>query len=417
MLTYLQTQHHQYLPNQTDFLIALSGGVDSVVLLHLFAQLNLNLRAIHIHHGLSPNANHWADFCEQLCKRWKIPFILQKVKVNGEKGIEASARNARYQAIREHKLPQEVVVTAHHLDDQAETFFLALKRGSGVKGLSGMQAVSFSQGFTLFRPLLAKSKTEILAYAEQQNLEWVEDESNASHAYDRNFLRHTVLPQLNQRWAHFNQMVGRASQHLANQQQLLDELLNAQLQHYLDTHTGALNIADFSAFSPMKQQALIRLWLSQQQQPMPSEAQLEQILKQMIYADWDKQPAIQLGEKWLRRYQHQLFLTPQFAETCHFQVQLPSISEIELPDGIGMLYRNMETIICKMGEKSTRLQLSTEMATETLTVKLHHRGKVKCYGKPHHEEMKKIWQAHSIPVWLRTRIPLIFWQNELVAVI
>ncbi|MWR52261.1 tRNA lysidine(34) synthetase TilS, partial [Escherichia coli] len=135
------------------------------VLLHLLAELQLNLRAVHIHHGLSPNADSWAAFCEQVCKRLKIPFILQKVTVDRSEGIEAGARTARYQAIGEIIQPNEVLVTAHHLDDQAETFLLALKRGSGIKGLSAMQAVGFWQNFTIFRPLLNVSRAQIEQYA------------------------------------------------------------------------------------------------------------------------------------------------------------------------------------------------------------------------------------------------------------
>ena len=315
LLQHLHQQLDQYQPNRTHFLVALSGGIDSVVLLHLLSQLPLNLRAIHVHHGLSPNADSWADFCEQLCKRLNIPFILQKVSVQGSKGIEDAARHARYQAIQAVRQADETVVTAHHQGDQVETFFLALKRGSGAKGLAAMPVVGFWQNTPLFRPLLAIKKDMIQAYAVQHQLEWVEDESNQSEIYDRNFLRNAVLPTLNERWLHFDEMVYRATANLYQQQQLLDELLAETLTQYINPTNYALNIADFSKFSLSKQQALLRLWLSQQQQMMPSQAQLLQIIKQMIMSKSDKQPEIQLGDKWLRRYQQQLFLTRTFEPT------------------------------------------------------------------------------------------------------
>ena len=223
LLQHLHQQLVQYQPNRTHFLVALSGGIDSVVLLHLLSQLPLNLRAIHVHHGLSPNADSWADFCEQLCKRLNIPFILQKVSVQGSKGIEDAARYARYQAIQSVRQADETVITAHHQGDQVETFFLALKRGSGVKGLAAMPVVGFWQNMPLLRPLLAIKKNMIQAYAVQHQLEWVEDESNQSEIYDRNFLRNAVLPMLNERWPHFDEMVYRATANLYQQQQLLHE--------------------------------------------------------------------------------------------------------------------------------------------------------------------------------------------------
>lgn len=414
MLAHLHQQLQQHFPHHQHFLLAFSGGVDSMVLLHLLAQLPIQLRAIHIHHGLSPNADQWATFCEQQCKRLEIPFILQKVSVDGENGMEASARTARYQAIQTHKFAEEVVITAHHLDDQTETFFLALKRGSGLKGLGAMHTVSAWQNTPLFRPLLRFSKADIVAYANQQQLTWIEDESNTICTYERNFLRNDVLPLLNQRWQHFNQMVGNACQHLQNQQQLLDELLAEQFCQYYNASSRALNIADFPTFSPAKQQALLRLWLAKQHQMMPSQAVLNQILTQMCNAGQDKQPEIQLGKKYLRRYKQQLFLTPAFADTQHFTATLAPHTQIILPDHLGTLIHQETEIICKTAQEITRLPLPKDLVQHTFSVKLHQTGKVKCYGKPHREEMKKIWQTHQIPVWLRRRTPLIFWQEELV---
>ena len=417
LLQHLHQQLAQYQPNRTHFLVALSGGIDSVVLLHLLSQLPLNLRAIHVHHGLSPNADSWADFCEQLCKRLNIPFILQKVSVQGSKGIEDAARHARYQAIQAVRQANETVVTAHHQGDQVETFFLALKRGSGAKGLAAMPVVGFWQNMPLFRPLLAIKKDMIQAYAVQHQLEWVEDESNQSEIYDRNFLRNAVLPTLNKRWPHFDEMVYRTTDHLNQQQQLLDELLAETLTPYINPTNHALNIADFGKFSLAKQQALLRLWLSQQQQMMPSQAQLSQIIKQMIISKSDKQPEIQLGDKWLRRYQQQLFLTRTFEPTEHFHATLFADQTIELPDNIGTLVRKQAELRLETDTDIKHYTLPSALANEELTVKLHHSGLVAQYAKPHREQMKKIWQAQQIPVWERSRTPLIFWQAQLVCVL
>ncbi|MDD7425402.1 MAG: tRNA lysidine(34) synthetase TilS, partial [[Actinobacillus] rossii] len=168
--------HHHYL-------IAFSGGLDSTALLSLFAksreiQPHLQLRAIHIHHGLSSNADQWLEHCQHICRQFNIPLITRKVQVNNNNGIEQGAREARYQAIFEERLPNEVVATAHHLQDQTETFFLALKRSSGVKGLSAMQIESELFGMQIFRPLLNDKKEDLETYLRAEKLAWIEDESN-----------------------------------------------------------------------------------------------------------------------------------------------------------------------------------------------------------------------------------------------
>ncbi len=410
----------KHCPNQTAFFIGLSGGVDSVVLLHLFAQarqaLSLKLRAIHIHHGLSPNADSWATFCEQLCEQWAIPLTVCKVQVQGKQGLEANARTARYQAIQQHIQPNEMLATAHHLDDQAETFFLALKRGSGIQGLGAMQAVSFWQNVAIFRPLLSFSKTDILAYAKQHQLKWIEDESNFNTDFDRNFLRQTALPLLNQRWQQFNQMVARSSQHCAEQQQLIEELLKPELASRLQN--GGLDITGFEYFSLLKQQQLVRLWLAQAHLAMPSVAQLEQIIQRLILAKADKNPQVKLEQHLIRRYQQQIFITPIQAEIDDFELELPPQSEeIQLPASLGIVQRNGIEIIYKISGKSHRLLLPDTLQQTPLRLTNRYPSKVQCYGKNHREEMKKIWQENRIPIWQRGRIPLLFSAERLVALL
>src|SRR2546422_10307985 len=157
--------------------VALSGGIDSVVLLHLLKD-HPGVSAVHVHHGLSPNADAWARFCTRLCRAWKVPLAIRKVKVRkAGKGLEAAAREARYQAFKKEKA--EVIALAHHLDDQAETVLLNLLRGAGVRGASGMQRLARFEGKLLARPLLDVPRRSIEEYARLHGLEWIEDESNA----------------------------------------------------------------------------------------------------------------------------------------------------------------------------------------------------------------------------------------------
>jgi tRNA(Ile)-lysidine synthase len=193
------------------FLVGLSGGVDSVVLLHALAAEKLDLRAAHVHHGLSPNADQWARFCERLCKRLRVPVTVHRVRV--AKRNESSARTARYAALK--KQAFDVLALAHQLDDQAETVLLNLLRGAGKRGASGMPARGTIDGRTLLRPLLGVPREAIVDYAQQHDLKWIEDESNASDAFSRNFLRLRIAPLLTARYPRWREALARAARHFA----------------------------------------------------------------------------------------------------------------------------------------------------------------------------------------------------------
>ncbi|MEG9476675.1 tRNA lysidine(34) synthetase TilS [Mannheimia indoligenes] len=411
LLHHFQAQCQTHLPAASQFLVGLSGGLDSVALLHLFSRTTFKVRAIYIHHGLSPNADHWAEFCQQYCKRLNIPFILQKVTVDASNGIENGARAARYQAFQQHLNANEVLATAHHLDDQAETFLLALKRGSGIKGLSAMQGVNVLQNFTLFRPLLGISKAELVEYATQHKLDWIEDESNADSRFDRNFLRNEILPKLNQRWQHFNEMVARSAQHCQVQQALIEELLSNELKQRMGENQQ-LSIIGFEDFSPAKQQQLLRLWLEKNGVAMPTQAQLQAVIFELIFANADKNPQLKIGNKVIRRYQQAIFITEELEAIPAFEMVLNTESEMELPYQLGTIIRHKQEIIYKKKEQNHRLLLPSGLAEQAVSLTIGKQGKVKCYGKPHREEMKKIWQNHGVPIWERDRTPLIFWQDE-----
>lgn len=411
LIKYIEQEIHHYYRYQNKFLIALSGGLDSMVLLSLFAKLrhklpHLRLRAIHIHHGLSPHADHWATHCEKNCRQLGIPFLLEKVTLFNSSNIEAQARQARYQAIAHYRQPDEILITAHHLNDQVETFFLALKRGSGVQGLSSMQRQSEVENIPIFRPLLAIPRQQLEDYAKNIRLVWMEDESNTNEHYDRNFLRNNILPQLNKRWVHFNQSVVRAAQHCTEQQALLNELLQAEFQQYYSESDRTLSIQSFSNFSFAKQKALLRRWFQIQQIQMPSSVQLTQILQDVIQAKADRMPTFQLGNQFLRRYQHRLFITPHFADLSSYLIPCALDETITLPDGLGDIQlRNHQGKIL-IHWQTTHITLP--MPTENLSIRFAYSGKVKLSAAGRNQDIKKVWQSLQVPPWQRSRIPLIF---------
>jgi tRNA(Ile)-lysidine synthase len=208
--------------------VALSGGVDSVSLLHQLAA-RPGVFAVHVHHGLSPNAERWAAFCRRLCKRLGVPLVVKKVKVvKSGQGLEAAARAARYKVFE--KIPADVLALGHNLDDQAETVLMNLLRGAGLRGAAGMPRESRFRGKVLVRPLLEVPRKEIVAYARRHGLEWIEDESNADESLTRNFVRRRLDPLLTARFPRWKESLARAARHFARKEAGAGELLRKFLQ-------------------------------------------------------------------------------------------------------------------------------------------------------------------------------------------
>lgn len=216
---------------QPRLVVALSGGVDSVVLLHLLAIFKKKNRcyqiiAHNVHHGLSENADQWQQFCARFCVTLSVPFIASKVTLQKKTrtSLEALAREARYQCFQESMQKNDIILTGHHQNDQLETLLLALKRGSGSTGLQGIRVQqNFSNGF-LLRPLLIFSREQLVDYAEANELQWIEDESNQNTEFDRNFIRHKISPLLLERWPAIANSASRTAQLCQEQQRLLDEV-------------------------------------------------------------------------------------------------------------------------------------------------------------------------------------------------
>lgn len=416
LVSHLAQQIKQNALSNKAFLLGLSGGLDSCVLLALFVKLrqivpHLSFRAIHIHHGISPNADSWLAHCQQLCAVNNVPFLSQKVRLDSVKNLEAQARTVRYQAMQTVLADNEVVVTAHHLDDQTETFLLALKRGSGVKGLSAMSVLSSPFNFTIFRPLLNVSRAELEQYATAQQLTFVTDESNNDLALDRNFLRHQVLPILRERWPHIDHSIQRTAQHCQQQEQLLAELLAETLQQHL-TADNQFNLTSFTQYSVAKQRQLLRYWLAHLQQPMPTQTQLDSLLDTVVYARQDAIPQLKLHHKVVRRYQQQLYLTDDFIDLTSYQAELKEAQMLLLPDHLGHIqWRKQDNcLLIQWNEQYSELRLP--QANEKVMVRFHYSGKVRTRQNGMQQDIKKVWQQCHIPPWQRKRVPLIFYAEQ-----
>ncbi|SAD67747.1 tRNA(Ile)-lysidine synthase [Enterobacter cloacae] len=397
------------LLNFQSILVAFSGGLDSTVLLHQLVQWRAQhpevaLRAIHIHHGLSPHADSWVQHCESVCMQWQVPLVVERVHLEDDGlGIEAQARRARYQAFAQTLLPGEVLMTAQHLDDQCETFLLALKRGSGPAGLSAMGENSPFAGTQLIRPLLAQTREALEAWARQHELCWIEDESNQDDTYDRNFLRLRVTPLLQQRWPHFAQAVARSAALCAEQESLLDELLASDLADCITAH-GTLLLVPLMMMSDVRRAALLRRWLAGLNAPMPSRDGLERIWQEVALAREDASPCFRLGEYEVRRYQSQLWWVKSVDGQSETVIPwLEWKTPLALPAGLGSVQ------LISAGE------LRMPQEDETVSIRFKAPGLLHIVGRNGGRKLKKIWQEQGIPPWRRDTTPLLFYGETLIA--
>lgn len=281
------------LPGQ-HLAVGLSGGVDSVSLLHLLAgarrEFDFSLSALHVHHGLSGNADAWADFCRELCAIWAIPINVVHVKVERKSadGLEAAARRARHEAYG--RAEGDWIVLAHHRGDQAETLLFNLLRGSG---LAGAAAMASRQG-RLLRPLLSVSRNDIEAYARSQSLHWIEDESNLDTGFSRNYLRHDILTSLSNRFPATEKNLAAAAGRFAEAAILLDEL--ATLDIAAEAADFPLPVSALARLSEPRARNVLRFLLARRKVRIPSESRLKELLRQLLAAGVDRHPRIRFGD-------------------------------------------------------------------------------------------------------------------------
>ncbi|MEG6305396.1 tRNA lysidine(34) synthetase TilS [Enterobacter ludwigii] len=390
-------------------LVGFSGGLDSTVLLHRLKlwrdnEPDIQLRAMHIHHGLSPHADAWVSHCEAVCAAWAIPLTVERVHLQDEGlGIEAQARKARYAAFAAELQPDEALVTAQHLDDQCETLLLALKRGSGPAGLSAMPERADFAGTHLLRPLLGETRASLETWAREHGLSWIEDESNQDDRYDRNFLRLRVVPLLSERWPHFAEAAARSAMLCAEQESLLDELLSEVLAELI-TEQGSLTIAPLEVMSPARRAALLRRWLASHGAAMPSRAMLARLWDEVALAREDATPCVHLNGFDVRRYKGALWWVKSSPSLADRVLDWPSLAEpLLLPCDAGRVSL-VPTGHVRLPEPG-----------EPVTVRFKAGGLLHIVGRNGGRKLKKIWQESNVPPWRRDTTPLLFYGETLIA--
>lgn len=388
--------------------VALSGGLDSTVLLHLLVQLRQThsippVTAVHVHHGLQAAADAWPAHCQALCDGLGVPLQVVRVQVQAGASVERAARDARYQAFAALTAAGEVLLVGQHRDDQAETLLFRLLRGAGVSGLAAMPRQRRLGAGQLCRPLLDVPRSQLEAYARDQGLSWIEDPSNTQTDFSRNYLRHEVFPVLTGRWPQAAASMARSAAHCAEAQGLLDELAQQ------DLHDGAsatafswlglpsLELAPIARLSPARQRNALRHWL----------ATFTSLPDTDHWAGWealrdarsDARPVWKLAEGELHRAAGRIWwlsgewlrqpVAPVPWEQPGQALVLPGNGHVhfvgDIPDG--------------------PLQVSYRQGGEVLA--LPSRG---------HRDLKRLLNESDVPLFARGRLPLLYRNEQLLAV-
>jgi len=399
----------RHLPPRARLVLALSGGLDSVVLLHALLALRdphpFDLQAVHVHHGLSPHADAWADFCAQLCARHAIELTTHRVQIErtDPAGIEAAARRERQRIFG--ALDADWLLTAHHQNDQAETLLLQLLRGAGPKGLASMPEVQRRPGWRAaqVRPLLGVARSEVLDYARAHRLNWVEDDSNQDTRFRRNALRQLVMPLLAGHFPGADITLARAATLQADAAELLDDL--ARLDAIAAISGDRLDCAALAALSDSRARNLLRYFIETHGHSMPSARRINEALHQLCEARHDARVCLKLGHADLVRFRGGALLVPPAPARTEpvrwqgeAQLQVPAAGvavQFDAVVGAGLKRAMLESAVVTLGVRQGGERL-----------RLHPGGP--------HRSLKKLLQEHAIPPWQRDRLPLLWCDGRLL---
>lgn len=402
--------------------VGYSGGLDSSVLLHalLAMQLPVPVKALHINHQLSPNAQHWQTHCERVAALWQCSIVTCTVQVREQgKGLEAAARSARYSAFDSVLSSDDILLTAHHAEDQAETLLLRMVRGAGLKGLAAIKRKGWlpnaANNKCLLRPLLDVPLIAFKRYAEANRLQWIEDESNRDERFNRNFLRHQLLPLLAQRWPNASMKIGETANLLAEADDLLEAYLQQDLAACDPRHERlgvSLDLTQLGEFPWPKQKHILRYWLLAEGYPVPSRQQFVE-LEKLLNASADANPEVCWGSGLsnpserqgvsVRRYQQRLYLLSRVSiEQPSSCLDWNTSSSLRL----GVFELSAAPSASRMGLPSGQYQVRFRQGGE----------RCKPAGRAHSQSLKKLLQAYNLEPWLRDSVPLIYSGDELVAV-
>lgn len=403
---------------QRKLYVAFSGGLDSTVLLASLARLqqagrlgeSSELVALHVHHGLQVQADSWVEHAQQICQSLAVELGVLHVHVSAEQGggLEAAARTARYAALAEAVSTGDVLLTAHHLDDQAETLLLQTLRGAGVRGMAAMPVLQPFAGGWHLRPLLTLRRDSLHTIALKLGLTWVDDPSNADVRYARNLLRHRVLPALNEYWPQATQTLARCAQRMATTESLLHDLARIDLAEARGDDSFCLALKPLRRLSQARLQNAVRAWLLELGMDAPPEARLQE-LSRVLSARADALPVLVWSGGALRRWRDALYALPQGVKaeiTASMQRILWSMEQpLDLPAlGLRLLVQH---------EQGRGLRWAA-LAHSGVTVCVRHEDSLPVGAS--RSSLSKRLQELTIPPWQRARLPLFYLDDKLLQI-
>jgi tRNA(Ile)-lysidine synthase len=402
------------LPEPSRYWVAYSGGLDSHVLLHILSTLKQSITAeiaaVHINHGISEQAAEWSDHCAGVCEVLGIKMYREKIDESCPAGasVEAWARKHRYRLLGKYINSGDMLLTAHHQDDQAETLLLQLLRGAGTRGLSAMPQLRRMGPGWHARPLLAFSREQLRNYAGQAGLQWIEDGSNRDPAYDRNYLRRYIFPLLDERWPGVSRILARAAAHQAESVALTDDLARLDLMEIrLQHHPNALDIQNLATFTPARMKNLLRYWLRELGLPVPGTKKLQHIISDVIHSKREAAPCVSWEGAEIRRYRDRIIARQPLAPHDPARVLQWKLAA-HCSTGMGELQAVMTT---GSGIRADAV------SSGTLEVRFRSGGEnLMPAGSKHHQTLKKLFQQRGILPWYRNRIPLLYIDGRLAAV-
>lgn len=413
----LMTLTLQHLAEQLDLappaehlIVAFSGGIDSAVLLHCLqqlrdaGQLNTKLSALHINHGLQDKASQWQTFCEDFCAMRNLPLICKRVEVAEGGSQENAARESRYEAFIETLQAGDLLLLAHHLDDQLETFMLRLQRGAGIAGLTGIPQQRKLGAAWLYRPLLSHSRQELESYAQAAGIKWVEDGSNSNNQFDRNFLRHDVLPVFESRWPNYRESWQKSLALVGEASAVISELAEMDLSTVTESG-GTLSCAGLVQLSTPRLRNVLRHWLKHRGAEEPGWNPLQSITQQSLSS---RDEGVLLD---MPRYRLHIFAGSLHFVSANWERELPADMTLPLAADAKVPYGNNGILLLQTGIGNGIAKSHGE-----LLVKCRQGGEeLQLPGRPT-KSLKKLFQENKIPPWLRERTPLLFAENQLICV-
>ena len=364
-----------------NIVIALSGGIDSVVLLHfLNSHYPGNIRAIHINHNLSKHSKDWSLFCKELCHKQDIEFKSIDINIKTSSNVEENARKKRYNSLKSELYKNEVLCTAHHQEDQSETFLLQLFRGSGVAGLASMPKMkSFGDAF-LYCPFLNISKQLIVDYATKYNLDWVEDDSNINLNFKRNLLRLEFIPKLESGFEGVIKNISRSAYHQSEALKLINDLAKIDIEKFNLVINHKIQVLSLIQLPERRVANVLRYYIAQRGFLMPSNKVLTELIS-VLRAKDDAKVILKWHLYEVRRYDNELY----------FFDGEPDRSNEDCP------------LFNKLKDQTN------------FTIRFRQDGqRVRLKGKKHSSSLKKILQSANIPPWERDKLRMYYINETLV---